>query len=57
MNTGEILIYEAPNGNIMVCRKFRHTTQHGAIEGKMQDVSLKEIEEDIKRLNNEESNQ
>jgi hypothetical protein len=24
-----------------VCRKFRHTTQHGAIEGKMQEVSVK----------------
>ena len=24
----------------MVCRKFRHTTQHGAIEGKTQDVSV-----------------
>ena len=22
--------------NIVVCRKFRHTTQHGAIEGKTQ---------------------
>lgn len=25
----------------MVCRNFRHTTQHGAIEGKTQDVSVK----------------
>ncbi len=25
----------------VVCRKFRHTTQHGAIEGKMQEVSVK----------------
>jgi len=85
MTNSEILIYEAPNGNIkidvrledetvwltqeqmallfgkgrttitehirnifaegelqedMVCRKFRHTTQHGAIEGKTQDVSV-----------------
>ena len=84
MNKGEILIYEAPNGNIkidviledetvwlsqeqmallfgkgrstitehirnvftegelqeeVVCRKFRHTTQHGAITGKMQEVT------------------
>ena len=86
MNTGEILIYEALNGNIkidvrleeetvwltqeqmalllgkgrstiaehiqnvfaegelraeMVCRDFRHTTQHGAIAGKTQEVSVK----------------
>ena len=86
MNTGEILIYEAPNGNIkidvrleeetvwltqeqmallfgkgrstiaehiqnvfaegelreeVVCRYFRHTTQHGAIAGKTQEVSVK----------------
>jgi hypothetical protein len=84
MNKGEILIYEASNGNIkidvlledetvwlsqeqmallfgkgrstitehirnvfaegelqeeVVCRKFRHTTQHGAITGKMQEVT------------------
>ena len=83
-NIGEILIYEAPDGDIkidvilenetvwlsqeqmallfgkgrstvtehirnvfaegelqekVVCRKFRHTTQHGAIEGKTQEVS------------------
>lgn len=25
----------------VVCRKFRHTTQHGAIEGKTQEVSVK----------------
>ncbi|MDD3739832.1 MAG: hypothetical protein PHH30_01200 [Bacteroidales bacterium] len=25
----------------VVCRNFRHTTQHGAIEGKTQDVSVK----------------
>jgi hypothetical protein len=25
----------------MVCRNFRHTTQHGAIEGKTQEVSVK----------------
>ena len=25
----------------MVCRNFRHTTQHGAIAGKTQDVSVK----------------
>ncbi len=57
----------------VVCREFRHTTQHGAIEGKTQEramkksedeyvkfkqtlqqlekeQSLKEIEEDIKKL-------
>ena len=85
MNKGEILIYEAPNGNIkidvrledetvwltqeqmsllfgkgrstitehirnvfaegelqeeVVCRKFRHTTPHGAMEGKTQEVNI-----------------
>lgn len=25
----------------VVCRNFRHTTQHGAIEGKTQEVSVK----------------
>ena len=25
----------------MVCREFRHTTQHGAIEGKTQEKSVK----------------
>jgi hypothetical protein len=84
MNQGEILIYEAPNGDVKIdviledetvwlsqeqmallfgkgrstitehirnvfaegelqeevaCRIFRHTTQHGAIAGKMQTVS------------------
>jgi len=85
MNTGQILIYETPNGNIkidvrledetvwltqeqmsilfgkgrstitehirnvftegelqeeVVCRKFRHTTQHGAIVGKTQEINI-----------------
>lgn len=25
----------------VVCRNFRHTTQHGAIEGKLQEISVK----------------
>lgn len=86
MNTGEIIIYQNPEGNIridvrledenvwltqdqmamlfgkarttitehiqhvfnegelieeVVCREFRHTTQHGAIEGKTQDKQVK----------------
>jgi len=92
MNKGEILIYEAPNGNIkidviledetvwlsqeqmallfgkgrstitehirnvftegelqeeVVCRKFRHTTQHGAISGKTQEVTTNYYNLDI----------
>lgn len=31
----------------VVCRKFRHTTPHGAIE---KEASLKELEEDINKL-------
>ena len=86
MNTGEILIYQNPEGSIkvdvrleeetvwltqeqmavlfgkarntitehiqnvfkegeldekVVCRDFRHTTQHGAIPGKTQEISVK----------------
>ena len=31
----------------VVCRKFRHTTQHGAIEGKTQTVSVKYYNLDV----------
>ncbi len=31
----------------MVCRKFRHTTQHGAIEGKMQNKEVKYYNLDV----------
>ncbi len=31
----------------VVCRKFRHTTQHGAIEGKMQNVTVKYYNLDV----------
>ena len=31
----------------VVCRNFRHTTQHGAIEGKTQDVSVKNYNLDV----------
>lgn len=31
----------------LVCRNFRHTTQHGAIEGKTQDVSVKHYNLDV----------
>ena len=92
MNTGEILIYQNPDGNIkidvrleeetvwltqeqmamlfgkarntitehiqnvfkegeldekVVCRNFRHTTQHGAIQGKTQDTSVKYYNLDV----------
>ena len=92
METGEILIYQAPNGKIkidvrledetvwltqeqmatlfgkgrttiteyiqnifneseldenMVCRNFRHTTQHGAIVEKMQERDVKHYSLDI----------
>ncbi|HPG72805.1 MAG TPA: virulence RhuM family protein [Bacteroidales bacterium] len=30
-----------------VCRVFRHTTQHGAIEGKMQEISVKHYNLDV----------
>jgi len=92
METGEILIYQAPNGNIKIdvrledetvyltqdqmatlfgkgrttitehiqnifnegeldenvaCRNFRHTTQHGAIVGKMQERDVKHYNLDV----------
>lgn len=92
MNTGEIIIYQNPEGNIridvrledenvwltqdqmamlfgkarttitehiqhvfnegelieeVVCREFRHTTQHGAIEGKTQDKQVKYYNLDV----------
>lgn len=92
MNTGEILIYQNPDGNIkidvrleeetvwltqeqmallfgkarntitehiqnvfkegeldkkVVCRDFRHTTQHGAIQGKTQAISVKYYSLDV----------
>lgn len=31
----------------LVCRKFRHTTQHGAIKGKTQSVSIKQYNLDV----------
>lgn len=31
----------------VVCRNFRHTTQHGAIQGKTQDVSVKNYNLDV----------
>ena len=31
----------------MVCRNFRHTTQHGAIKGKIQEVSTKYYNLDV----------
>jgi len=31
----------------MVCRKFRHTTQHGAIAGKTQEVTVKYYNLDV----------
>ena len=31
----------------VVCRNFRHTTQHGAIEGKTQEVSVKHYNLDV----------
>jgi hypothetical protein len=31
----------------VVCRNFRHTTQHGAIAGKTQDVSVKHYNLDV----------
>ena len=92
MNTGEILIYQNPDGNIkidvrleeetvwltqeqmgflfgkarntitehiqnvfkegeldekVVCRDFRHTTQHGAIQGKTQEITVKYYNLDV----------
>lgn len=92
MNTGEILIYQNPDGNItidvrleeetvwltqeqmallfgkarntisehiqnvfkegeleekVVCRDFRHTTQHGAIQGKTQETAVKYYNLDV----------
>jgi hypothetical protein len=47
MDTSEIIIYQNKEGNIkievqldekVVCRNFRHTTQHGAMEGKTQET-------------------
>ena len=32
---------------IVVCREFRHTTQHGAIEGKTQEKSVKHYNLDV----------
>ncbi|MCF8344616.1 MAG: hypothetical protein K9H13_08270 [Bacteroidales bacterium] len=40
----EILLYQNKEGELeedMVCRNFRHTTQHGAIEGKTQETTSK----------------
>jgi len=31
----------------VVCREFRHTTQHGAMEGKTQEVSVKLFNLDV----------
>jgi len=42
---GEILIYEK-----LVCRDFRHTTQHGAIEGKTQQKDVKYYNLDVIEL-------
>ena len=34
----------------MVCRKFRHTTQHGAIQGKTQEKKVKYYNLDVSDL-------
>jgi hypothetical protein len=39
----------------LVCRKFRHTTQHGAIKGKTQSVSIKQYNLDVANSKPEES--
>ena len=38
----------------LVCRNFRHTTQHGAIEGKMQEKEVKyyNLDDFIKQIEN-----
>ena len=38
---------EAELDEKVVCRNFRHTTQHGAIEGKTQEVSVKNYNLDV----------
>ena len=40
-NKGEVILYQPDSALIVVCKDFLHTTQHGAIAGKMQKKYLK----------------
>ena len=42
MNTGKLQ-------EIVVCRKFRHTTSQGAIVGKTQEKEVKHYDLDVKK--------
>jgi len=60
MDKGEIILYQNKEGNIkidvrledeldenLVCRDFRHTTPHGAMEGKTQQIPVKYYNLDV----------